>query len=170
MIITLRTPSSVLSQSMAAGAASLSDSSIRSPAVVVLLVLDGREVGVLDPRFVGRRGVAARLDRALDAGDEVAQDLLGDEQAALQLGDRLGRRLEEDDVVRALAVAIDRVGQAAAAPGRDLDDLAAGGDDLAGGAVDDRLGASSGDVRAEDEHEFVAAHAPALLLPMGLPR
>ena len=48
-------------------------------------------------------------------------------------------RLEQDDVVRALAVAVDRVRQPAAAPRGDLDDLAAGGGDLAGGAVDDRL-------------------------------
>ena len=123
---------------MAAGAASLSDSSIRSRPSLVLLVLGGREVGVdvLDPR--PSAAVAARLDRLLDAGHEVAEDLLGDEEAALELDDRLGRGLEQDDVVRALAMAVDRIGQAAAAPGGDLDDLAAGGDDLAGGAVDDR--------------------------------
>ena len=43
--------------------------------------------------------------------------------------------------------------------GRDLDDLPAGRDDLAGGAVDDRLGSLVRDVRPEDEHEFIAAHA-----------
>ena len=103
---------------------------------------------------------AGGLDRSLDAGDEVAEDLLGDEQRALQLDDRVGRRLEQDDVVRALAVPVDLVGEAAAAPRGDLDDLAAAGDDLAGRAVDDRLGLVVRDVRSEDEHEFVAAHAP----------
>ena len=70
----------------------------------------------------------------------------------------VGGRLEQDDVVRALAVAIDRVGQPAAAPGGDLHDLAAGGDDLAGGPVDEGLALVVRDVRADDEHEFVAAH------------
>ncbi len=131
-------PVSRSGQSMAAGAASLSDSSIRSPVVLVLVVLDGRRRR--RARSTSSRAVAAGgLDRALDAGDEVAEDLLGDEQAALELDDRLGGRLEEDDVVRAFAVAVDRVGQAAAAPRGDLDDLAAGAGDLAGGPVDDRL-------------------------------
>ena len=76
-------------------------------------------------------------------------------------------RLEEDDVVRALAIPVDLVREPAAAPRGDLHDLAAGGRDLAGGAVDDRLGAVVGDVGSEDEHEFVSAHAPGTLLPMG---
>ena len=70
----------------------------------------------------------------------------------------VGRRLEQDDVVRALAVAVDRVGQPTAAPGGDLHDLATGGDDLAGGSVDEGLALVVRHVRADDEHEFVAAH------------
>ena len=72
--------------------------------------------------------------------------------------DRLGGRLEEDDVVRALAVAVDGIGQPAAAPRGDLDDLAAGGHDLAGRAVDDRLALVVRDIGTEHEHEFVSAH------------
>ena len=72
----------------------------------------------------------------------------------------VGRRLEEDDVVRALAVPVDLVGQPAAAPRGDLHDLAAVGDDLAGGAVDDRLGLVVRDIGTQDQHEFVSAHAP----------
>ena len=72
-------------------------------------------------------------------------------------------------MVRALAVAVDRVGEAASAPGRDLHDLAARGDDLAGRAVDDRLASVIRDVGADDEHEFVAAHARRTLLPVGMP-
>ena len=113
---------------------------------------------------------AGGLDRPLDAGHEVAEDLLGDEQAALHLDDRLGRRLEQDDVVRAFAVPVDRVGEAAAAPRGDLDDLAAAGRDLAGGAVDDRLGSVVRDVGSQDEHEFVSAHAPGLSFQWDMPR
>ena len=100
-----------------------------------------RQAGVVEVDALVRGTVAARgPHRALDARDEVAEDLLGDEQAALELGDRLGGRLEEDDVVRALAMPVDRVGEPAAAPRGDLHDLAAGRHDLAGRAVDDRLG------------------------------
>src|SRR4030067_250690 len=39
-----------------------------------------------------------------------------------------------------------------------LHDRAAGGDDPAGRPIDDDLALVVGDVRADDEHEFVAAH------------
>ena len=87
----------------------------------------------------------------------------------LELDDRLGRRLEQDDVVRALTMAIDRVGQTPAPPGGDLDDLAAGGRDAAGGPIDEGLALVVRDVGADDEHEFIAAHT-RVLLPMGMPR
>ena len=94
--------------------------------VLVLLVEAGRQVGVIEPVDLG--AVApARLGRTIHAGDEVAQHLFGDEEGVLELDDRVGRGLEQDDVVRALAMAVDRVGQAAAAPRGDLHDLAAGG-------------------------------------------
>ena len=66
-------------------------------------------------------------------------------------------------------MAIDRVGQAAAAPRGDLHDLAAGRDDPAGRPVDEGLAFVVRHVRADDEHEFVAAQG-AQLLPMGMPR
>ena len=69
-----------------------------------------------------------------------------------------GRRLEQDDLVRALTVAIDGVRQSAATPGRDLHDLPAGGHDLAGGPVDEGLALVIRHVRADHEHEFIAAH------------
>ena len=65
-----------------------------------------------------------------------------------------------DDVIGAFAVAVDRVRQPASAPRGDLHDLAFTRDDLAGGAVDDRLGLVVSDVGSQDEHEFIAAHAP----------
>ncbi len=83
---------------------------------------------------------------------------------------RLGRRLEEDDVVRALAVPVDLVGEPAAAPRGDLHDLPAAGAHLAGGAVDDRLGFVVRDVGSQDEHEFVSAHAPGHSFQWDLPR
>ena len=78
-------------------------------------------------------------------------------------------RLEQDDVVRALAVAVDRVRQPAAAPRGDLDDLATGRGDLAGRAVDDRLAPIVRDVRTEHEHEFVSAHARSDSFQWGCP-
>ena len=42
---------------------------------------------------------------ALDAGHEVAHDLFGDVEATLELVDGLAGRIEDDDEVRALAVA-----------------------------------------------------------------
>ena len=170
MIMTLQNAMIVaLPQSMAAGAASLSDSSMNSPGdVLVLLVETGRQVLVVD--VVELRAVAGRrLGRSVDASDEVAEDLFGDEQGVLELGDGLGRGLEEDDVVRALTMSIDRVRQAAATPRGDLHDLAAGRDDAAGGPIDEGLAFVVRDVGADDEHEFVAAQR-AQLLPMGMPR
>ena len=58
----------------------------------------------------------------------------------------------------ALAVAIDGVRQSSAAPGGNLDDLAAVGGDLAGRAIDDRGDPLVRRIRTENEHEFVAAH------------
>ena len=69
----------------------------------------------------------------------MAHDLFGDVQAALELRDGLGGRVEQDDEVRAFAVGIDGVGEAAAAPRAHLDDLAAGGGDAARDAVEDLL-------------------------------
>jgi hypothetical protein len=139
--------------------------------LVLVLVLGGRQVAVFLGRLLVFLAVAAgRSGRALDARHEMAEDLLGDEQAALQLGDGLTRGVEEDDVVRTLAVPVDRVREAAAAPRRNLHDLAAQGDDLAGGAVDDRLAPVVRDIGADDEHEFVSAHARRTLLPVGMPR
>ena len=138
-----------LPQSMAAGAASLSDSSISSARSSSSSSSrpDGQVVAIVEA--VALVAIPARaLDRAFDARDEVTEDLFGDEEGVLELGDRRGRRLEQDDLVRALAVAIDRVGQPAAAPGRHLDDLAAGGNDLAGRPVDEGLALVIRHVRA----------------------
>src|ERR1700675_1782393 len=106
--------------------------------VLVVLIEAGWQVGIVANLTV--LAVAARrLDRALHAGDEVAQHLFGDEQRVLELGDSLGRGLEHDDLVRALTVAIDRVRQPAPAPWRDLHDLATSSDDLGGRSVDEGL-------------------------------
>ena len=112
---------------------------------------------------------AAGLDRALIAGHEVTEDFLGDEEAVLQLGDGVRGRREQDDVVRALAEPIDRIGEATAAPRGHLDDLPARGRDLAGRAVDDRLAAIVRDVRPDHEHEFVSAHARSNSFQWGCP-
>src|SRR5205814_2752804 len=129
--------------------------------ILVVLVLGRREIGVVRLLAVLLRAVAAtRAGRSFIAGHEMAEDLFGDLERALHLGEGRGRRLEENDVVRALAVAVDLVGQPAAAARGDLDDLAAVGDQLAGGAVDDRLGLVVRDVGTQDQHQFVSAHAP----------
>jgi hypothetical protein len=80
----------------------------------------------------------------------VAEHFLGDEEAALELRDDGRRRLEDDDVIGAFAVPVDGIGQSTAAPGGDLDDLAAVGGDLAGGAIDDRGDLVVRRVRTED--------------------
>ena len=94
--------------------------------VVVLLLVDARgQVGVVGLVDVTAVLAPRGLDGSLVAGDEVPQDLLGDEQAVLELGERVAGRLEQDDVVRALAVPVDRVREPTAAPRGDLGDLPA---------------------------------------------
>ena len=79
--------------------------------VHVLLVLDRRELGVVGSfEAVATEG----FRRPLLADDEVPEHFLGDEKAALDLGDRRRRCLEDDDVVRALAISLDGVGQPSA--------------------------------------------------------
>ena len=51
---------------------------------------------------------------------EVADDLLGDVQVALELDDGLGGGVEDDDVVGALAMRSDGIGETSAAPGLTL--------------------------------------------------
>ena len=142
MIITLLKAIVALPQSIAAGAASLSDSSIRSvsSSTSSSSSADGRSPSSTSVAALLDAVTAGRPGRSLVAGHEMAEDLLRDLERALHLDDGVGRRLEEEDVVRAFAVAVDLVRQPAAAPRGDLHDLAAGGDDPAGGAVDDRLG------------------------------
>ena len=90
-----------------------------------------------------------------------------DGQVALQAEHALGRRIEDHDVVRALVVGADRIGQAPAAPGAHLDELAARAGDGPGGAIEDRLAPVVGQIRAQDEHEFVTAHGPWASFPWG---
>src|SRR6185503_15877491 len=128
---------------------------------VFLVVRRGRQVDVVDVlATLGRTIATGGPGRALVTRDEMAEDLFGDQERALHLGDGVSRRLEEDDVVRALAEPVDLVGQSPAAPRSDLHDLAAAGHDPAGGAVDDRLGLVVRDIGTQDQHEFVSAHAP----------
>ena len=115
-------------------------------------------------------GVAAGPDRLDRAGHEVAQHVLGDLEAALELRDGLGRGLEHHDVVRAFAVAVDGIREPPAAPRGDLDDLPARGDDVACGAVDDRRGPLIRRIGPEDEHEFIAAHGRLYSFQWDLPR
>src|SRR5512135_1176839 len=76
-----------------------------APVVLLGLVLGWRQGA-----FFVRRRAAHGLGRALLADDQVPEDLLGDEQAAFELADRGRGRLEDDDVVRAFALALDGVG------------------------------------------------------------
>ena len=157
---------------MAAGAASLSDSSICSP-VSSSSTSSPNGMSVIGVDVVGlgaRGGVAAGLDGLDRPGHQVAEDVLGDLEAALQLRDGLRGGLEDHDVVRALAVAIDGIREPPAAPGSDLDDLPALGDDVARGAVDDRGGPLIRRIRPEDEHEFIAAHGLLISFQWDLPR
>src|SRR6186997_2218870 len=104
--------------------------------VLVLLVEPRRQILAVD--IVELAAVAGRrLGRPVDAGHEVAEDLFGDEQGVLELDDGLGRGLEEDDVVRALTMPVDWVGQATAPPRGDFHDLATGRDDAASGPIDE---------------------------------
>ena len=63
----------------------------------------------------------------------------------------------------------DGVGETAAAPRADLDDLAAGADDRSRRTVDGRLDPILSEVGSQDEHEFVTAHGAVALLPSGKP-
>ena len=143
-------------QSMAAGAASLSDSSISSTSSSI----SSSSAGGATSTSASASCPRARPQRALDAGDEVAQHFLADEQAALQLGDRRRRRLEQDDVVRAFTMVVDGIGQSAAAPRGLLDDLAAAGRDGPGGSLERPLDLVVRQIGTQHEHEFVSAHAP----------
>src|SRR6266550_7033644 len=108
---------------------------------VVFVLVGGRQIRALDGVLVLALDTGAGgTDRPLDAGHQVADDLLGDQEEPLDLDDRLGRRLEEDDVVRALPKRADLIGQSTAAPRGYLDDLTAGPEQLSGRTVDDRLG------------------------------
>src|SRR5262249_36101186 len=71
--------------------------------ILFFLVLRGRKRRLVG---VARAGVATRASWPFLADDKMAQDLLGDQDPALELGDDLGRRLEDHDVVGALAVAV----------------------------------------------------------------
>src|SRR5688572_29446420 len=97
----------------------------------------------------------------------MANDLFGDVQAPLQLQDGVRRRVEQQDVVRALAVLADWIGQPAPAPRAALDDLAAGCGHGAGGPVDDRVDLLVRRIRAHDEHELITSHVSRYLLPLG---
>ena len=94
MIITLHRAIVVAPQSMAAGAASLSSSPIRSATSSSSSSSrpDG-QVGVVDVSSSPSAPslAASRLGGPLVPGHEVTEDLLGDEQAVLQLGQRVGR-------------------------------------------------------------------------------
>ena len=159
--------------SIAAGAASHSDSSICSPvsssSMSSPIGMSASSTSMSSPSAPAGR-VAARLERLDRPGHEVAEHVLGDLEAALQLRDGLGRGLEHHDVVRALAVAVDGIREPAAAPGGDLDDLPALGDDVARGAVDDRGGPLIRRIRPEDEHEFIAAHGLLYSFQWDLPQ
>ena len=152
-------------QSTAAGAASALGfvDPLVDHEVDLVDVIDELPRGIVDHEVdvrVDGLALLGRADGPLDPEDEMPEHLLGDEEAALELGDRLGRSLEHDDVVLALAVPVDLVREPAAAPGLGLHDLSAVADDRAGGPLEDRLGALVRRVRPEDEHEFVSAHAP----------
>ena len=112
----------------------------------------------------------AGRDRPLDAGHEVAEDLLGDQEAALHLGDGLGRRLEQDDVVRAFAVPVDLVGEAAAAPGATLTIWPPPAEICRVVRSMTAWARVVRDVGSQDQHEFVSAHAPGLSFQWDVPR
>src|SRR5450755_2089278 len=59
--------------------------------LVVLLVITRWQAIFVLAEGVKGIGVARGLDRAFNPGHQVAQELLGDEQAALELDDRLRR-------------------------------------------------------------------------------
>ena len=93
-------------------------------------------------------------------GDKVAQDLLADQHAALDLADRGRRDVEVQQEVARLAEVLDVVGHAALAPRRDLGERAAGIDDGARDLLDRGLELVVLQVGTEQEHELVSAHRP----------
>src|ERR1035437_445996 len=101
-----------------------------------------------------------RPERALNTGDEVPKHFLADHQAALKLGDSRGRSLEQDDVVRAFAMMVDRISQSPAAPRGLLDDLTTTTGDRAGSSLERTLDLVVRQIGTQNEHKFVSAHAP----------
>ena len=132
----------------------------------------GRTAGRCPRRILSSSTPSSRRPRLAGRSSrvsEVAKDLFGDLEAMLQLDQGVARGREQDDVVRPFAIAVDRVGQPAAAPRGDLEDLAASGGDLTGRAVDDRLAPVVRHVRTDHEHEFVSAHARINSFQWGCP-
>jgi stringent starvation protein B len=99
----------------------------------------------------GGVSLLARLD------DQVTDDFLRDAEAAFQVRDLAGVQLDLTDDVVAFEVALDGVGETAAAPVVDVYDLAASG----GHALIEALQAIADDViadfRVEDDNKFVVA-------------
>ena len=121
----------------------------------------GSAVGIVGlSRGARRDGGCDLLGRTavLEDGDEVAEDLLTDEKAALDLANLGGLDIEVDEEVARLAVATDVVRQAALAPWRDLAEAATAVDDGAGDLLDRGLELVVLQVRPKQKHEFVAAH------------
>src|SRR3954447_9191262 len=116
----------------------------------------------------GGRGLRRRLlvRRVLHATVRaVAYDAVRDLEHARDLRERLGRRLEEEEVVDGLAFVIDLVGESAAAPRlvpvpgaiRTVDGVA--------NALDDLVRPRLGELRVQQQHDFVVVQT-RMLLPM----
>ena len=126
-----------------------------------ILPFDSRRRYGLFGRRLGRR----RRRAAHDAADgEVAHDAVGDLEHARDLVERRRLGLEEEQVVGALRLVVDLVGEAAPAPGLVALPAAVALDGLAD-ARDDLGLALLRELRVEHQQDLVVGHAPEPSLP-----
>src|SRR5207249_2112666 len=96
----------------------------------------------------------------LDHRHQVTDDLLADQQAALDLANRTRLHIEVDQEIARLAKVLDGIRQSALAPWRDLGQAASRVDDRARHLLHGGLELVVLQVRSEQQHECVSAHGP----------
>ena len=100
---------------------------------------------------------------------QVAHDAVGDLEDARQLVERLRLGVELEQVVDAVGLLVDLVGELAPAPGIVADPGAAALLHQLAGAADDLVVPLLGEVGVEHEQNLVVVHVPECLLRSGRP-
>ena len=114
-----------------------------------------------------RSATGAFVWPTLDAPERaVAHDAVGDLEHARDLGERLGGRGEEQQVVDRLALVVDLVREPAAAPRLVAVPGAARALDGVADALDDLVRPLFGELRVQQQHDFVVVQQPEFLLLM----